>query len=322
MKRFLISRFLQMMLVLFLASFAAYNLMGLMPGDPIDLLVQSNPSMTSEDIARLKAEQGLDKPVYVRYFIWLKDAMHGDLVYSRMFAQPAIDVLWDAMKNTLILVGSGTLLSILIALPIGVLCAVKKNKATDYIISGLTYLFLSTPAAWLALMLIMVFAVVLPVFPAGGTGEAEGAEGLAKLEYMILPILSLTLLSIASISRFMRSSMLEVFRQDFVRTAKAKGLSSTRVLLKHCIKNGMLPMITVLAMDVAGLMSGAVLTETIFSWPGIGKLTVDSINGNDYNVAMLCFMVATTAILVMNFIADILYSKVDPRIDLTKGGVQ
>ncbi|MCY9844348.1 ABC transporter permease [Vibrio caribbeanicus] len=322
MKKFLISRLLQMLLVLFLASFAAYNLMGLMPGDPIDLLVQSNPHLTPEDLARLKAEQGLDKPVYLRYFTWLGNAMHGDLGYSRMFSQPALDVLWDAMKNTLLLVGSGTLLSILIALPLGVICALKKNKVTDYVISGLTYVFLSTPAAWLALMLIMMFAVILPIFPAGGTGEAEGVEGLARLEYMILPILSLTLLSIASISRFMRSSMLEVFRQDYVRTAKAKGLSSMRVLVKHCIKNGMLPMITVLAMDVAGLMSGAVLTETIFSWPGIGKLTVDSINGNDYNVAMLCFMVATAAILVMNFIADILYSKVDPRIDLTKGGIQ
>ena len=322
MKKFLISRLLQMLLVLFLASFAAYNLMGLMPGDPIDLLVQSNPHLTPEDLARLKAEQGLDKPVYLRYFTWLGNAMHGDLGYSRMFSQPALDVLWDAMKNTLLLVGCGTLLSILIALPLGVICALKKNKVTDYVISGLTYVFLSTPAAWLALMLIMMFAVVLPIFPAGGTGEAEGVEGLARLEYMILPILSLTLLSIASISRFMRSSMLEVFRQDYVRTAKAKGLSSMRVLVKHCIKNGMLPMITVLAMDVAGLMSGAVLTETIFSWPGIGKLTVDSINGNDYNVAMLCFMVATAAILVMNFIADILYSKVDPRIDLTKGGIQ
>ncbi|CCN32906.1 putative ABC-type dipeptide/oligopeptide/nickel transport systems, permease component [Vibrio nigripulchritudo MADA3029] len=320
MKSFFISRILQMFLVLFLASFAAYNLMGLMPGDPIDLLAQSDPNITSEDIARLKAEQGLDKPVYVRYFVWLGDALQGDLGYSRMFSQPAIDVLWDAMKNTLVLVGSGTLLSIFIALPLGIICAVKQNKATDYIISGLTYLFLSTPAAWLALMLIMIFSVVYPIFPAGGTGEADGAEGLEKLQYMVLPILSLTLLSIASISRFMRSSMLEVFRQDFVRTAKAKGASSTRVLFKHCIKNGMLPMITVLAMDVAALMSGAVLTETIFSWPGIGKLTVDSINGSDYNVAMLCFMVATTAILVMNFIADILYSKVDPRIDLTKGG--
>ena len=322
MKKFLISRLLQMLLVLFLASFAAYNLMGLMPGDPIDLLAQSNPHLTPEDLARLKAEQGLDKPIYLRYFTWLGNAIHGDLGYSRMFSQPALDVLWEAMKNTLLLVGSGTLLSILIALPLGVICALKKNKVTDYVISGLTYVFLSTPAAWLALMLIMMFAVILPIFPAGGTGEAEGVEGLARLEYMILPILSLTLLSIASISRFMRSSMLEVFRQDYVRTAKAKGLSSMRVLVRHCIKNGMLPMITVLAMDVAGLMSGAVLTETIFSWPGIGKLTVDSINGNDYNVAMLCFMVATAAILVMNFIADILYSKVDPRIDLTKGGIQ
>ncbi|MGF1748645.1 ABC transporter permease [Vibrio cionasavignyae] len=320
MKRYLISRVLQMILVLLLASFAAYNLMGLMPGDPIDLLAQHDPNITTEDIARLKAEQGLDKPVYVRYFLWLSDALQGDLGYSRMFSQPAVDVLWDAMKNTLILVGSGTLLSIFIALPIGILCAVKQNKATDYIISGFTYLFLSTPAAWLALMLIMLFSVVYPIFPAGGTGEADGAQGLDKLEYMVLPILSLTLLSIASISRFMRSSMLEVFRQDFVRTAKAKGASSLRVLFKHCVKNGMLPMITVLAMDVAALVSGAVLTETIFSWPGIGKLTVDAINGSDYNVAMSCFMVATTAILVMNFIADLLYSKVDPRINLSKGG--
>ncbi len=319
MKRFIFSRLLQMLLVLLLASFAAYNLMGLMPGDPIDLMVQNNPHITAEDVARLKAEQGLDKPVYVRYFHWLGDALQGELGYSRMFSQPAISVLWEAMKNTLILVGCGTLLSILIALPVGVLCAVKQNRFTDYLISGITYLFLSTPAAWLALMLIMLFSVVYPIFPAGGTGEADGAEGFERLRYMILPILSLTLLSIASISRFMRSSMLEVFRQDFVRTAKAKGASSARVLFKHCIKNGMLPMITVLAMDIAALMSGAVLTETIFSWPGIGKLTVDAINGSDYNVAMLCFMVATTAILVMNFVADILYSKVDPRIDLTKG---
>ncbi len=319
MKQFYISRFLQMLFVLLLVSFAAYNLMGLMPGDPIDLMAQHDPNISSEDIARLKAQQGLDKPVYVRYFLWLGAALQGDLGYSRLFSQPAIEVMWEAMKNTFILVGCGTLLSIMIALPVGVICAVKQNRATDYIISGLTYLFLSTPAAWLALMLIMLFAVLYPVFPAGGTGEAEGVEGLAKLKYMILPILSLTLLSIASISRFMRSSMLEVFRQDFVRTAKAKGASSSRVLFKHCIKNGMLPMITVLAMDVAALMSGAVLTETIFSWPGIGKLTVDAIHGNDYNVAMLCFMFATTAILVMNFVADILYSKVDPRIDLTKG---
>lgn len=322
MKQFYISRFLQMLLVLLLVSFAAYNLMGLMPGDPIDLMAQHDPNITAEDIARLKAQQGLDKPVYVRYFVWLGGTLQGELGYSRMFSQPAIDVMWAATKNTLILVGSGTLLSIAIALPLGIVCAVKQNKFTDYLISGFTYLFLSTPAAWLALMLIMLFAVIYPIFPAGGTGEADGVQGLEKVRYMVLPILSLTLLSIASISRFMRSSMLEVFRQDYVRTAKAKGASSMRVLFKHCIKNGMLPMITVLAMDVAALMSGAVLTETIFSWPGIGKLTVDAINGNDYNVAMLCFMFATSAILVMNFVADILYSKVDPRIHLTRGGVR
>lgn len=318
MKAFVLFRFAQMFFVLLLASFATYNLMALMPGDPIDLLTQSDPNISSQDVARLKAELGLDKPSYIRYFAWLSQALQGELGYSRMYSAPAIEVLVDALKNTLILVGSGTLLSIIIALPVGVICAVKQNRIADYVISAISYLFLSTPAAWLALMLIMLFAVIYPVFPAGGTGEASNVSGIERIRYLVLPVLSLTLLSIASISRFMRSSMLEVFRQDYVRTAKAKGASANRVLFKHCVKNGMLPMITVLAMDVAGLMSGAVLTETIFSWPGIGKLTVDAINGNDYNVAMLCFMVATLAILVMNFIADILYSYVDPRIQLTQ----
>ncbi|OEE58098.1 diguanylate cyclase [Enterovibrio norvegicus FF-162] len=319
MTRFIIGRTLQSMFVLFLVSFVSYALIGLMPGDPIDLMATSDPTMTAADVARLKALQGLDQPLIERYWHWLSAAVQGDFGYSRLYYQPAEDVLIPAVWNTVKLVGIATLLSLLIAIPVGVIAALKHRTWVDYVISFGAFVGFSTPAFWLALMLILVFSVTLGWLPAGGTGEAEGGGFLVELQHLILPVISLTVLNVASHSRYVRGTMLEVMRQDYIRTAIAKGASKTRVIFHHALRNAMIPLVTIIALDIGFLLSGALITETVFAWPGMGKLIFDAIMGNDYNLALLGLMVITFTALLGNLLADIAYAKLDPRISLTKG---
>ncbi|WP_325892901.1 ABC transporter permease [Grimontia sp. NTOU-MAR1] len=319
MTQFLISRVLQSLFVLLLVSFVSYALIGLMPGDPIDLMATSDPNMTAEDIARLKALQGLDKPLIERYGNWLIAALQGDFGYSRLYYKPAEDVLIPAVWNTVKLVGIATLLSLLIAIPVGVIAALKHRSWADYVISFGAFVGFSTPAFWLALMLILVFSVTLGWLPAGGTGEAEGGGFWVQVKHLILPVISLTVLNVASHSRYVRGTMLEVMRQDYIRTAIAKGASKTRVIWKHALRNAMIPLVTIIALDIGFLLSGALITETVFAWPGMGKLIFDAIMGNDYNLALLGLMVITFTALFGNLLADIAYAKLDPRISLTKG---
>ncbi|OEE65963.1 diguanylate cyclase [Enterovibrio norvegicus FF-33] len=319
MTRFIIGRTLQSMFVLFLVSFVSYALIGLMPGDPIDLMATSDPTMTAADVARLKALQGLDQPLIERYWHWLSAAVQGDFGYSRLYYQPAEDVLIPAVWNTVKLVGIATLLSLLIAIPVGVIAALKHRTWVDYVISFGAFVGFSTPAFWLALMLILVFSVTLGWLPAGGTGEAEGGGFWVELQHLILPVISLTVLNVASHSRYVRGTMLEVMRQDYIRTAIAKGASKTRVIFHHALRNAMIPLVTIIALDIGFLLSGALITETVFAWPGMGKLIFDAIMGNDYNLALLGLMVITFTALLGNLLADIAYAKLDPRISLTKG---
>ncbi|MEZ8143569.1 ABC transporter permease [Enterovibrio sp. FF113] len=319
MTRFIIGRTLQSIFVLFLVSFVSYALIGLMPGDPIDLMATSDPTMTAADVARLKALQGLDQPLIERYWHWLSAAVQGDFGYSRLYYQPAEDVLIPAVWNTVKLVGIATLLSLLIAIPVGVIAALKHRTWVDYVISFSAFVGFSTPAFWLALMLILVFSVTLGWLPAGGTGEAEGGGFWVELQHLILPVISLTVLNVANHSRYVRGTMLEVMRQDYIRTAIAKGASKTRVIFHHALRNAMIPLVTIIALDIGFLLSGALITETVFAWPGMGKLIFDAIMGNDYNLALLGLMVITFTALLGNLLADIAYAKLDPRISLTKG---
>lgn len=319
MTQFLISRVLQSVFVLFLVSLVSYALIGLMPGDPIDLMATSDPNMTAEDVARLKVLQGLDKPLLERYGNWLLAALQGDFGYSRLYYKPAEEVLIPAVWNTVKLVGIATLLSLLIAIPVGVIAALKHRSWADYIISFGAFVGFSTPAFWLALMLILVFSVTLGWLPAGGTGEAEGGGFWVGVKHLILPVVSLTVLSVASHSRYVRGTMLEVMRQDYIRTAIAKGASKTRVIWGHALRNAMIPLVTIIALDIGFLLSGALITETVFAWPGMGKLIFDAIMGNDYNLALLGLMVITFTALLGNLLADLAYAKLDPRISLTKG---
>jgi peptide/nickel transport system permease protein len=294
-------------------SFVIYSLIGLMPGDPIDLMISANPNMTATDAAALRELYGLDLPIYERYWNWLSAALSGDLGYSRLFGQPVLAVLIPALKNTLVLMGTAFILAVCIAIPLGTFAASKPRSAVDYGVNLFAFAGISIPSFWLALMLIIVFSVFLGWLPAGGIAS-DGASILEQAKYMVLPVATIATLSIGSYSRYTRSSMLEVLRQDYIRTARAKGASRSRVIWKHGLRNAMIPVVTILALDFGYLFSGALVTETIYSWPGMGKLIFDSVMGNDFNLALVALLFATALTLTGNLLADICYALLDPRI--------
>lgn len=314
MARFLLHRLWQSLLVLTIMSFIIYGLMGLMPGDPIDLMISSNPHVTSEDAARLRALYGLDKPIVERYGNWLQAALSGDLGYSRTYARPVPEVLAPALVNTLWLLGSTLVLSILIALPVGILAAARPYSRFDYTVNLLAFAGISVPVFWLGLLLIMVFAVMLGVLPAGGTGEIGDAGLWERLRYLILPVATLTMASVGGHTRYVRSAMIEVLRQDYIRMAQAKGVGRRGVLFRHALRNALIPVVTVLALDLGFLFSGALVTETIFAYPGMGKMIFDAIMGNDFNLALVALLFATALTLAGNLLADLAYAWLDPRI--------
>jgi len=286
-----------------------------MPGDPVELLITANPKIKAEDIARLKKVYGLDKPIYVRYFKWLKQVVvEHDLGFSRTYKKPTVEIIEGRVKNTFFLMLGAFLMSILIAVPIGIYSAINHYSKLDFIISILAFIGISVPSFWLGLMLIAVFSEKLGFLPAGGI-QTIGMDDIGdKLKYMILPITSLSVQQIGSLVRYVRSSMLEVIQQDYLRTARAKGLDEDTILYKHALRNALIPVITILALSLPGLVSGAVITETIFAWPGMGRLLLDSVLSNDYYVAMLALLFLAVLTMASNFVADILYAIVDPRI--------
>ncbi|MDJ0918104.1 MAG: ABC transporter permease [Woeseiaceae bacterium] len=320
MRRFLLSRLLQSLVVLFIMSFVIYALIGLMPGDPIDLMISANPNMTAADAAALRAIYGLDLPIYERYWNWLTAALQGDLGYSRLFGQPVLDVLLPALGNTVILMGTAFTLAVMVAIPIGTLAASRPRSAVDYGINLFAFAGISIPSFWLALMLIIIFSVFLGWLPAGGIAGAN-AGFLEYISYMVLPVLTIATLSIGSYTRYTRSSMLETLRHDYIRTARAKGASRRRVVWKHALRNALIPVVTILALDFGFLFSGALVTETIFSWPGMGKLIFDAVMGNDFNLALVALLFATALVLTANLLADICYAWLDPRIVIGGGKV-
>ncbi len=319
MTRYVIGRLLESVLVLALMSFVIYALIALMPGDPIDIMVQSNPDLTPEDAARLKALYGLDKPIFERYWNWLTAATQGDFGYSRIHSRPVLEVMAPRLANTGLLMGLALLLSLAIALPVGIYSALRPYSASDYAINFVALAGISVPVFWLALMLIVVFAVTLNWLPAGGM-ETIGSdkEGLAwvldRTRYLVLPVIALSVASIGGLTRYVRAAMMEVMRQDYIRTARAKGASRARVVLRHALRNAMIPVVTILALSFGTLFSGALVTETMFSYLGMGKLIYDSIIGNDYNMALVSLMFATALVLASNLLADLCYAWLDPRV--------
>lgn len=295
-------------------SFVIFTLMGLMPGDPVDLLISSDPKITSEDAARLRSLHGLDVPLTERYLNWAGSALSGDLGFSRLHAKPVLSVLFPAIGNTVFLLGISFLLSIALALAGGIRAAISQHSKTDYAINIAAFAGISIPSFWLALLLIILFSVTLGVLPASGTGAIDGGGVWASAKFLVLPVATLTIVSIGSHTRFVRASMIETLRQDYIRTARAKGASEKRVIFRHALRNALIPVVTIVALDFGFLFSGALIVETIFAFPGMGKLIFDSIMGNDFNLALVALLFATVLTLTGNLLADIAYAWLDPRI--------
>ena len=321
MSRYLANRLVEIVVTLVLMSFIVYLLIGLMPGDPIDLMIAGDPKMTSEDAARLRAVYGVDKPIFERYLAWAGQALQGNFGYSRSFSQPVLAVLGPRLLNTLELAGIAFLLSVAIALPLGVWTAAHPRSRADYLVNLFSFAGISTPPFWLALLLITLFAVKLGVLPAGGMAEVRPGTSWPEtlrqhLRFAILPIGTLLLLQLGHYTRYMRGAMIETLRQDYVRTARAKGASEPHVLWRHAFVNALTPVLTILGLSFGGLFSGALITEIMFAWPGMGKTMFQAILDNDYNLALVGLLVTTFATIVGNLMADLALVVVDPRVSL------
>lgn len=324
MTRYLVSRAVQTVVTLALMSFVVYLLIGLMPGDPIDMMIAGDPRMTSEDAARLRAVYGLDRPLVERYLAWATQALQGNFGYSRSFSQPVMVVLWPRLLNTLVLAGTAFAIATAIALPLGVWAAARPRSRADYLINLLCFAGISTPPFWLALLLITLFAVTLGWLPAGGMADIrpgtrwDVALG-ERLRHLAMPVATLALVQLGAYTRFMRGAMIEALRQDYVRTARAKGVPESRVRWSHAFANALAPVLTILALSFGGLFSGALITETMFAWPGMGKAIYQAILDNDYNLALVGLLIATLSTILGNLLADLAYVWVDPRVSISAG---
>lgn len=320
MLTFILRRMFQTVVVIIILSYVCFGLMTLMPGDPVELMISANPRITQADVERLREFYGLDQPLYKRYYNWVSDIAKGELGYSRTYRIPVTEMMGPALAATFTLSVCSLLFSLLVAIPLGIICALRPNSKIDYAVNLFSFAGISVPSFWLGIVLIIIFAVNLGWLPAGGyqtTGMQYDSffhELMDKAKYLILPMLSLSIQSIGRFSRFTRSSMLEAMRNDFIRTAKAKGLSRQVVIWRHGFRNALIPLITIVAISFSSIFSGALITETLFAYPGVGRLIYSSIIGNDFNVAMVAFVISVSAVLVMSLVADILYGVVDPRI--------
>lgn len=319
MSRFILRRIVLLIPVLALISVLSFALLVSMPGDPLDLLVLGDPSITPADIERLKDLYGLNDPFPVRYAKWMGQVLQGNLGYSRTYRVPVTELVGARLLNTLILAGLALVVSLALSIPLGIYSALRPYSIGDYIATIFAFFGYAVPAFWLGLVMIIIFAVRLHWFPAGGIVSPGVQPGLSSLladraRHLAMPVFVLSLGSMATWTRYMRSSLLEVVRQDYIQTARAKGLSERAIIYRHALKNAMIPMVTLFANTMPILIGGSVITETVFSYPGVGKLLYDSVLGNDFSVSMAILMLLAGLIVLFNLLADIAYGFLDPRI--------
>ena len=301
-------------------SFLVYAMVNLVPGSPLDRF-ESQPNVRAQDLDRIRHSLGLDRPWYLSYFTWLGHALRGDLGFSFTNYSPVTDLLKATVPNTLLLTVSALIFALILAIPIGVLAAVKRGSWFDNVTTVIATAFHSVPSLWLGLMFIILFGVYfqkwdLPAFPTAGekTLRGEGGGFLDRAHHLILPMLTLELVELASYTRYIRSEMLEVIRLDYVRTAQAKGLKGRTVLMRHAFRNAILPLVTLVGLSIPNLFGGAFIIENVFGWNGVGRLTVTSLQNNNYSVAMGAVMMLAILTVLGNLIADVLYAVLDPRV--------
>jgi peptide/nickel transport system permease protein len=311
--QFLLRRLLGMVPLLLGISLLLFVIIHLAPGGPLDAYVD-NPSVTPEALEQIKVAYGLDQPLPVQYFKWVKSMAQGMWGYSIRSGRPVTQEIAERLPATLLLGLTALALSMAMALPVGVVTAALRRTAWDHALTFLSFAGISIPVFWLALMMQLLFAITLGWLPVAGY-ETIGTGGfLDRLAHLAMPAAVLSLATVAAWSRFLRASMVDALGQDYIRTAYAKGHSTTGVLIKHALRNALLPVVTVVSMEMASIISGAVITETVFAWPGIGRLFVESMDGRDYPVLMALMMMGSAALVLSNLAADIVYVLIDPRI--------
>ena len=313
MLRYVIRRLLGAIPLLLGVSVLSFVFMQLAPGGP-DALFARNARMSPEQIANIRRNMGLDRPLYEQLFVWLGNLLQGDLGTSYTQYRPVTTVIWDVFPNTVILITAGLLLSLVVSLLFGVLAARRQYGFFDNVTSFVSYFGLAMPVFWFGLMLQLLFAVKLGWLPSANMYSVGESGFLDLLKHLALPAFTIAIGSIAGWSRYVRSSTLEVLGQDYVRTARAKGLQEQRVVWGHVLKNALIPFVTVVSIDIPLYLTGAVLTETVYAWPGMGRLFFDSLAVRDYPVLMGTLVLGAVLIVLGNLVADILYGLLDPRI--------
>ncbi len=312
-----IRKFIFSIVVLFLASIVIFGLVNL-GYDPLADLRQ-NPRISGEDIQRIASIYGLDRPIHERYVIWISDFVTGDFGFSVNNQSPVVDLITPRIWPTVLLMGSSLIFTVAIAIPFGIYSAIRKYSALDNAGTFFSFVGYSMPSFWLGLILQLLLGVYLTawagtqVFYTSGM-STRGGGFVDLLQHLTLPVITLSVIGIASYSRFQRAAMLDVLSSDYLRTARAKGLSQSRVYLKHALRNALIPVVTLIALEMGVLLGGAIITETVFAWPGLGFLLADALYKGDYNVAMALLMLTAVLVVFFNYIADIAYSLVDPRI--------
>ena len=299
---FLVSRLIRAAIALWLVSTVVFVVMRL-SGDPVPLLLP--PDAPQSEFARVRTELGLDRPLPVQYAVFLGSVMHGDFGQSIHFHQPAARVVLDYLPATFELGLAAFALAVLIALPIGVVSAVNRNSAIDQATMGLALVGQSAPTFFIGILLILVVSLKLGLLPTSGREDWRS---------LVLPALTLGAFAMASIARLTRSAVLEVLRADYIRTARAKGVNEAFVVVKHTLKNAAVPIVTITGLQFGTLLGGAVVTETVFAWPGIGRLAIQSIYNRDYPVVQCTVFVSAVMFIVINFCIDLIYGLLDPRV--------
>lgn len=313
MGQYILRRLLQTIPILLGVSIIIFIIVHSTPGNPYAYLFGPRVDPTMK--ARLMEEMGFNDPLPIQYVRWLGETLKGNLGYSIRSQQPVTELLAKAIPNTLILTGTAFIIGLLLAIPIGVLSATKQYSGVDYSVTAFAFIGISLPSFFSALLMVYFFAVRWPIFPMNGITTPGQPWSLVDLLYhLALPALTLGLRDMASYTRFTRSSMLEVLKQDYVRTARAKGLSERIVIFKHALRNGLIPVITLLGFSLPSLFGGAIITETIFSWPGMGLLSFSAVGNRDYSILMTTNMFFAFLVIMGNLVADILYAVADPRI--------
>jgi peptide/nickel transport system permease protein len=300
----------QIVATLAILSLAAYLAIGAMPGDPISLAMMADPRLGPADVERMRALHGLDQPLLARWWAWATGVLRGEFGYSRLFARPAAEVLWPALRGSLVLLGAALAMAATLGIAAGMLAALRPRWRSAVDVAAL--ISQALPAFWLGILLIIIFAVTLGWLPAGGAPDAGGAAEAAR--FLVLPVVTLAIAHLAAYARHTAAAMAEVLLAPWITAARARGAPEARIAFRHALPNAAVPLLSILALDAGALVSGALITETVFARPGMGKLLTDAVMGNDHNLALLALLLVAATTLLATLAADLAQRWLDPRL--------